>query len=123
MKRRKRVDYKYYSVGEISILYEFLHGNKNRGNSLKEMKNVFIRNCFTSVLYEIVINFRTLTREYLEVKVKQRDREIYGKGFLESSDYKNIIKILFDENLDMMPLYINDPVVGKIAIWRLKIGN
>lgn len=38
-------------------------------------------------------------------------------------DKKAVANIMYYEELNMIPLYINDPLLGIFARWRLKIGR
>lgn len=121
--KKKKFSYKVYTTGDIVNLCEFINENKRVNKSYKMTSELYVKNCFYNILYELKTNFRTLTREYLYTRAKIRDKRVYGSKFFESDDFNKIIHILFDENLDMMPLYINDPIIGFLATWRLKLGK
>lgn len=92
-----------------------------RSSPLDEEKNVYVI-YVNSVLYNstVLINeicvIITADRVHVEVVLKEKE---------ESEPVKLMKKVLYEEELDDMPMYINskDEIARKIAIWRLGVGK
>jgi hypothetical protein len=69
-----------------------------------------------SVLGYIANNYKTLSEGYFTTIIKKHECNLG-----ENTD--KIIDILFHKDKYKLPLLINDPLVGPIAIFRLKLGK
>ena len=101
-----------YTNYETSILLDMIR------DSVPKIEPHSLYTCMynlRSILNIIKINYRTLSEGYFKTIMKKHDYK------LEETD--KIINILFHEDQYKLPLLINDPLVGPIAIFRLKLGK
>jgi hypothetical protein len=114
-----------YSNGEVALLLKETStqlkvlGLGEDYNALEDLRQF---------LKDICKNYRTLSEGYLNVlidKQKRKDSKLYSedrKSYL-GKHKDEIFKILFHENLDKMPLLLNNKVIGHIALVRLKLNR
>jgi hypothetical protein len=82
-----------------------------------------------SILKEIRSEYKTLSENYFEVlisKQKRRDSKRFSNsGYREMfiGCKSELLKILFHEDFDKMPLFLNSKLSGHIAKVRLRIGR
>lgn len=69
-----------------------------------------------TVLGIIVRNYRTLSEGYFTTIIKKHRSNL-------GENTEKIINVLFHEDKYKLPLLINDPLIGPIAIFRLKLGK
>jgi hypothetical protein len=106
----------------------FLSYNISSTNLTKIMRNIsnndyWCLNKFRWVLKRISKKFHTLSEGYYWVLVKIYDKN-KTEGISNSSEYDlKISSTLFCEEIDKMPLLLNDPVLGVIAKFRLQVGR
>lgn len=102
-----------YTNKEVSLLLIDTEAAKEQINQLKE-RSALIN--LSHILRLVKNRFQTLSKNYLEV--------LYSKLNCSLNEYHDmIINLLFIEDLYKLPLHINDPVVGHIAQFRLKLGK
>lgn len=102
-----------YTTGEVKKLLGYL---KTYAADSITQSEVMYTQTFMTILQTIYKNYRSLSEGYFEVLAKKTTLHIYA-------DHKKVMQILFHENIDMMPLYINKPILGSIAKLRLLINK
>lgn len=96
-----------YSNSEVRLLLSTVNRATEQRSELMSL----------SFFLKLITNrYRSLSEGYL--KALECAHENRYKG-----DFSGIHKILFHENINRIPLLINDPIVGFIARFRLKIGK
>ena len=102
-----------YTTGEVKKLLDCFRASV--ADPVGNSEQMYI-NTFKAILQNIYKNYRSLSEGYFEVLAKRTTLHIYV-------DHKKVMQILFHENIDMMPLYINKPILGSIAKLRLLINK
>lgn len=92
-----------------------------RSSFMDEEKNVYVIyvnsvSCNSIVLINEICIIITADRVHVEVVLKEKE---------ESEPVKLMKKVLYEEGLDDMPMYINskNEITKKIAAWRLGVGK
>jgi hypothetical protein len=74
--------------------------------------------------------YRTVSEIYLGVLINKHKKRAFLENIKNISykkDYekimKDIFRVLFQEEIGKMPLLMNNPVIGYIAMFRLRIGR
>jgi len=104
-------DYVTYTAGEVNLLISI--ASKRLDTSLPRDRYY---SELTSILQTISSKMGTLTEGNFEVATKK-------VGVIKSEHHPEVIRLLFFEVLDKMPLFLNTPVLEVIAHFRLQIGR
>jgi hypothetical protein len=115
-----------YTTGETALLNRLMLAS--RKPPYKDPENIYLSD-LTYTLKKICQGYKSLSEVYLNV-ITKNGSPIY-KGMheptienpLQKEIHKSVIKTLFYEKLDKMPLLINIPVLGVIAYFRLQLGK
>jgi hypothetical protein len=59
---------------------------------------------------------------FFDLLEEAAQNSIETTNFIQPKTAKAILDVLLHEDLNKMPLHINDPLIGCLAIWRLKKG-
>lgn len=102
-----------YTNKEVSLLLIDTEAAKEQVNQIKE-RSALIN--LSHMLRLVKKRFQTLSEGYLTTLTSKMSYPL-------NEHHVMIINILFREDLYKLPLHINDPVVGHIAQFRLKIGK
>ena len=114
-----------YSRGEVSQLL------KATITHLRDMDFSTDRNAvtdFTNILKYLTKKHRTLSEGFFDVLVKRsritflRYADDNSKVFYDDC-MSEILRVLFQEDLGKIPLLMNNPVTGYLAMFRLRIGR
>jgi hypothetical protein len=116
-----------YSRGEVSQLL------KATIEHLRDMDFGVERDAIDDLmdaLNTVARKYQTMSQTYLRVLlVKRKNRNFLGDS--RSASYKKdhetsmeeILRVLFLEDLGKMPLLMNNPMVGCVALFRLRVGR
>lgn len=102
-----------YTNKEVSLLLTDTDAAKDQNNQIRE-RSALIN--LGRILGYVKNKFRTLSKGYLTTLTIKMN-------CLLNEHEDMIINMLFIEDFYKLPLHINDPVVGYLAHFRLKIGK
>lgn len=88
-------------------------------DSLLKIEPQSLYNCMynlRSILSVIKNNYRTLSEGYFNTIMKKHEYKL-------DEETDKVINVLFHEDKYRLPLLINEPLLGPIAIFRLKLGK
>lgn len=116
-----------YSRGEVSHLL------KDTITHLRDMEFGIERdavNDLMGALSTVARKYQTMSEVYIRVLLDKRRKRSYIED-TKSESYKEeheknlneILRVLFLEDLGKMPLLMNNPMVGHIAKYRLRVGR
>lgn len=102
-----------YTNKEVSLLLIDTEAAKKQVNQIKE-RSALIN--LSHMLRLVKTRFQTLSEGYLITLTNKMSCPL-------NEHHDMIINMLFKEDIYKLPLHINDPIVGYIANFRLKIGK
>jgi hypothetical protein len=114
----------FYTAGETNLLYKMLSDHV-KGKKYND-KLEYLQFRLLKIVKMIVLRYKSLSEVYYLSFFMNKNVFVdkdHHKVTLDSDSHKYTMHLLFHENLDKIPLLLNDPILGILAKFRLNVGK